>query len=134
MPSRKPYPSDVSDKRALVAPYLTLLPEAAGQREHTLREEFNELRYPVRYGVACRAMHSSAALCARKPTFRFRPNHAIGVSAGESHLRPPARLERTSSCHAFYSRFPRFSDLGVGRVPSVWRAPLDSSRKGSVTI
>jgi transposase len=32
--SRKPYPSDVSDEEwALVAPYLTLLPEEAGQRE-----------------------------------------------------------------------------------------------------
>jgi hypothetical protein len=35
MLSRKPYPSDVSDEEgALVAPYLTLLPEGAGQREH----------------------------------------------------------------------------------------------------
>lgn len=30
--ARKPYPSDVSDEEwALVAPYLTLLPESAGQ-------------------------------------------------------------------------------------------------------
>ncbi|WP_424138621.1 transposase, partial [Roseomonas chloroacetimidivorans] len=57
MPSRKPYPSDVSDEEwALVAPYLTLLPEEAGQREHPLREVFNGLRYLVRYGVAWRAM------------------------------------------------------------------------------
>ena len=39
MTACKPYPSDVSDdKWALVAPYLTLLLEDAGQREHTLRE------------------------------------------------------------------------------------------------
>lgn len=57
MPSRKPYPSDVSDEEwALVAPYLTLLPEDAGQRGHRLREVFNGLRYLVRYGVAWRAM------------------------------------------------------------------------------
>ncbi|UFN51625.1 IS5 family transposase (plasmid) [Roseomonas sp. OT10] len=57
MPSRKPYPSDVSDEEwALVAPYLTLLPEEAGQREHPLREVFNGLRYLVRYGVAWRGM------------------------------------------------------------------------------
>jgi transposase len=57
MSSRKPYPSDVSDEEwALVAPYLTLLPEDAGQREHPLREAFNGLRYLVRYGVAWRAM------------------------------------------------------------------------------
>ena len=41
---RKPYPSDVTDEEwALVAPYLTLLPETAGQREHSLREVFNGL-------------------------------------------------------------------------------------------
>ena len=46
MTARKPYPSDVSDDEwALVAPYLTLLPEDAGQREHALREVFNGLRY-----------------------------------------------------------------------------------------
>jgi transposase len=57
MPARKPYPSDVSDEEwALVAPYLTLLPEDSGQREHPLREVFNGLRYLVRYGVAWRAM------------------------------------------------------------------------------
>lgn len=57
MPTRKPYPSDVSDEEwALVAPYLTLLPEDARQREHPLREVFNGLRYVVRYGVAWRAM------------------------------------------------------------------------------
>ena len=40
--ARKPYPSDVSDdKWALVAPYLTLLPEKSGQRSHPLREVFN---------------------------------------------------------------------------------------------
>lgn len=35
MTTRKPYPSDVSDEEwALVVPYLTLLREDAGQREH----------------------------------------------------------------------------------------------------
>ena len=55
--TRKPYPCDVCDQEwALVAPYLTLLPESAGQRSHALREVFNGLRYLVRYGVAWRAM------------------------------------------------------------------------------
>src|SRR3712207_6359886 len=56
--SRKPYPSDVLDEEwALVVPYLTLLPENAGQRTYALREVFNGLlRYLVRYGVAWRAM------------------------------------------------------------------------------
>ena len=54
---RKPYLSDMSDNEwALVAPYLTLLPDSAKQRQHPLREVFNGLRYLVRYGVAWRAM------------------------------------------------------------------------------
>jgi len=57
MTSRKPYPSDVSDDEwALVAPYLTLLPEDAGQREHSLREVFNGLRYVVKTGAPWRWM------------------------------------------------------------------------------
>lgn len=56
-PARKPYPSDVSDEEwALVAPYLTLLREDAGQREHALREVFNGLRYVVRSGCPWRLM------------------------------------------------------------------------------
>lgn len=57
MTVRCAYPSDVSDEEwALVASYLTLLREEAAQREHSLREVFNGLRYVVRYGVAWRAM------------------------------------------------------------------------------
>jgi transposase len=57
MTARRAYTSDVCDEEwALVAPYLTLLPEAAPQREHALREVFDALRYVVRYGVAWRAM------------------------------------------------------------------------------
>lgn len=55
--SRKPYPSDVSDEEwALVAPYLTLLPEEASQREHSLREVFNGLRCIVTTGATWRWM------------------------------------------------------------------------------
>src|ERR687885_1535411 len=55
--SRKPYPSDVSDEEwALIAPYLTLLPEEAGQREHSLREVFNGLGYIVKTGAPWRWM------------------------------------------------------------------------------
>lgn len=55
--SRKPYPSDVSDDEwALVAPYLTLLPEESGQRSHSLREVFNGLRYIVKTGAPWRWM------------------------------------------------------------------------------
>src|ERR687897_3908987 len=55
--TRKPYPSDVSDDEwALVAPYLTLLPEEAGQRVHPLREVFDGLRYVVKTGAPWRWM------------------------------------------------------------------------------
>src|SRR5918999_1495856 len=55
--SRKPYPSDVSnDEWALVAPYLTLLPEDAGQRRYPLRAVFNGLRWIVRAGAPWRMM------------------------------------------------------------------------------
>lgn len=55
--ARKPYPSDVSDDEwALVAPYLALVRENAGQREHPLREVFNALRYVVKNGIPWRAM------------------------------------------------------------------------------
>jgi len=57
MSTRKPYPSDVSDAEwALVAPYLALLPEDAGQRRHDLREVFDGLRYIVRTGAPWRWM------------------------------------------------------------------------------
>ncbi len=55
--TRKPYPSDVSDEEwALVAPYLTLLPEDCRQRTHPLREVFNGLRYIVKTGAPWRWM------------------------------------------------------------------------------
>jgi transposase len=54
---RQPYPSDVSDDEwAFVAPYLTLMTEGAPQREHSLREVFNGLRWIVRAGAAWRMM------------------------------------------------------------------------------
>ncbi len=53
--NRKPYPSDVSDEEwAFVAPYLTLMKEDAPQREHSMREVFNALRWMVRAGAPWR--------------------------------------------------------------------------------
>jgi transposase len=52
---RKAYPSDVSDDEwAFVAPYLTLMSEAAPQRTHSLRSVFNGLRWIVRAGAPWR--------------------------------------------------------------------------------
>jgi len=54
---RKAYPSDVSDDEwAFVAPYLTLMTEDAPQRDHSLREVFNGLRWIVRAGAPWRMM------------------------------------------------------------------------------
>ena len=51
MPSRKPYPTDVSDEEwAFVAPYLSLIRQDAPQRRHDPREVFNGLRWIVRTG------------------------------------------------------------------------------------
>jgi transposase len=53
--SRKAYPSDVADEAwAFVAPYLTLMTEEAPQREPSLREGFNGLRWIVRAGAPWR--------------------------------------------------------------------------------
>lgn len=55
--NRKPYPSDVSDEEwAFAAPYLTLMSEAAPQRDYELREVFNGLRWVVRSGAQWRMM------------------------------------------------------------------------------
>jgi transposase len=55
--SRKPYPSDVSDDEwAFIAPYLTLMSEDAPQRDHSLREVFNGLRWIVRAGAMWRML------------------------------------------------------------------------------
>ena len=57
MEERKVYPSDVTDDEwAFVAPYLTLMTEAAPQRDYPLREVFNGLRWIVRAGASWRMM------------------------------------------------------------------------------
>src|SRR6188472_4012072 len=66
--ARKPYPSDVSDDEwALLAPYLTLLPEDAGQRDYPLREAFNGLRYIIKTGAQWRT------ICRHGPRSISRP-------------------------------------------------------------
>ncbi len=57
MDTRQPDPSDVTDEEwDFVAPYLTLMDEAAPQRRHDLREVFNGLRYIARGGLQWRLM------------------------------------------------------------------------------
>jgi transposase len=57
------FPSDVRDVEwVFCEPYLTLVKEDAPQREHTLRAEFNALRWMVRAGCSWRMMpHDSPA-------------------------------------------------------------------------
>lgn len=55
--TRKAYPTDVSDDEwAFVAPYLTLMTEDAPQRDYSLREVFNGLRWLARSGAPWRLM------------------------------------------------------------------------------
>ena len=55
--TRKSYPSDVTDDEwSFVVPYLTLMREDAPQREHSLREVFNGLRWIIRTGSPWRYM------------------------------------------------------------------------------
>jgi len=55
--TRKSYPSDISEEEwAFCAPYLTLMKEDAPQRDYSLRELFNGLRWFVRAGCPWRMM------------------------------------------------------------------------------
>ena len=54
-PPRSGYPSDVSDEEwALVAPYITLMDQEAPQRQYSLRDVFNGLRWIARTGAPWR--------------------------------------------------------------------------------
>ena len=44
------------DEWALVAPYLTLLPESSSRRDHNLHEVLNDLRYVAKSGAPWRSM------------------------------------------------------------------------------
>ena len=69
MKTRQSYPSDVSDEEwSLVAPYLLLQREDAGQREHDLREVFNGLRYIVKTGAPWRWMPSKSSSATAVPS------------------------------------------------------------------
>ncbi len=51
------YPTDTSEEEwAFAAPYLTLLPEDAGQRRHDLRAVYDALRWMVRAGAPWRLL------------------------------------------------------------------------------
>jgi transposase len=57
MAKKKGYPTDVSDEEwSFAAPYLTLMEEKAPQRQHSLREVFNAMRWIVRAGAPWRML------------------------------------------------------------------------------
>jgi transposase len=59
-PTRKPYPTDVSDEEwAFVAPYLVLMTEDAPQWRHEMREVYNAVRWIVRAGSPWRLLPSN---------------------------------------------------------------------------
>ena len=49
-------PDTTEEDWAFAAPYLTLLPEGAGQRRHELRAVYDALRWIVRAGAAWRLL------------------------------------------------------------------------------
>ena len=61
-----------------MAPYLTLPPEDAGQREHPLREVFDGLRHVVRDGIPWRAMPHDL------------PRHAVHDPGVTHEISPPS--------------------------------------------
>jgi transposase len=108
MDTRQPYATDVADEEwDFVAPYLTLMTEAAPQRRHALREVFNGLRFIVRSGLQWRLMPHDLPPWAAvyQQTRRWM---AAGVFAAIAHdLRALLRL-------------------GAGRAPQPTAAILDS--------
>jgi len=80
--NRKHYPSDVSDEEWMfVAPYLTLMREDALQREYSLREVFDGLRWVMRAGAAWRMMPGECVFCA-KPGMSFTDHGHLFCEAG----------------------------------------------------
>ena len=107
-PARKPYPSDVTDDEwAFVAPYLTLMREDAPQREHSLREVFNGLRWLARAGAP----------------WRMIPHDLPPWQAVYQQYR---RWERAGVFEAVVHDLRRLLRVAAGRAPEPTAAVLDS--------
>jgi transposase len=104
--ARKSYPSDVTDEEwAFSAPYLTLMKENAPQREYTLRELFNGLRWFVRAGCP----------------WRMRPNDLPPWPAVQQ------QTQRWLRAHCFENMAEDLRlRLGAGRTDAPTAALLDS--------
>ncbi len=136
---RKPYPSDVSNEEwSLVAPYLTLMTEAAPQCDHSLLELFNALRYVIRYGIAWRAVPNDFPPWRRSISMRSG-GWRRGVSrrwrriSGHCCAWPPAAQKdraRPSSTVAPCARGPRAALTPATTVPSGKRTEKRLSPSG----
>jgi transposase len=98
-PLRKSYPSDISDEEwSLVVPYLTLMTEAAPQRDHALRRQIEALQ-PRRPGTGARAGLGAVGLLPRANTLATvegRGNSAAACAASANGPRADAkRIEQT---------------------------------------
>src|SRR3954447_22026812 len=119
---RPAYLSDVSDEEwALVAPYLALLRERSGQRDHELREVFNGLRYIVRTGAPWRFMPHDLPPWAAvyQQTQRWLSAECFAEIAGDLRavLRMAAAREPEPSAVILDSRTLRSSPAS-GRAPT----------------
>ena len=115
--SRKPYPSDVSDDEwALVAPYLTLLPENVGQRSYPLREVFNGLRYIVKTGAPWRWMPNDL------------PPWEIVYQQAQRWLRAGCFEALAEDLRALLCSALRFSDCATARALPLVKTPFSRLR------
>jgi hypothetical protein len=92
MPSRKPYPSELSDGWALVAPWPILLAEDAGPREHPLPE----------YRTGCATWSAGAVWRAMpndpKPSMRIDPTNVMSAPLTGTRSSNAGHARAASSC------------------------------------
>src|SRR2546422_847749 len=112
---RKGYPSEVRDEEwALVVSYLTVMTEEAPQRQYSLRELFNGVRWVVRTGAAWRRMPQDLPpwSAGYQPRPRWRQAQVCAASV-EIYGRCYGSRKGASS-----RRLPRFWTVARGtRVP-----------------
>src|SRR6476659_3744972 len=85
----KAYPSDVSDDEwAFVAPYLTLMTEDAPQRDHSLREVLNGVRWLARSGAQWRMIPNDLRMLLREIAGRA-PQPSAAIVDGRTLQSPP---------------------------------------------
>src|SRR5260370_763701 len=135
--SRNPYPSDVSyDEWALVAPYLTLLPEGSAQRSYRLREVFNGLRYIVKTvpPPPTIAPRSAASPRPSRPQLT-RASRSLSSTRGIRATTPgPPPLSTASNSPSSNSRRPSAAssfcpDVGSSNVPLLGPPAFEDSSK-----